>query len=424
MRAIIFTLSFMLLSMIGIGQELEISSVSETGLDKKTAKSGRYAGTFFQGDKIKVLYFMSSEKTGLKLNSYDFNNSMKFEKINDLLVDKSQAERDFVWYMPKEKVEKIAPNSQKFIKATAAFGGGMKLYLGRMLKTYYLGIFTGLKFVEDEKLKPKTGDIWRITPSGYKTTSNIDALSTDYGFYRELEKYGNPLTAPANFPILAAGIITEKIKTKGPWLTSGNQVAVLAIDGENFDDTRYNIYPLPYSAQTMGSGLGQDDNLTVLFAPLNAPTNVKSLKHFLWKDRKNHATLMRFSDDYELVDSVSFINKMLWATFKILNGDESTYVIGLGNASYEGWARNADGIQLKKVEDIQVSRFKDGKLLYSKLFSEEEIESKLIVPKGEKVKNIYGQPHQQHIRELISLPNGDSFLIGQSESLLQNPSYR
>ncbi|MBT3207385.1 MAG: hypothetical protein HN704_08275 [Bacteroidetes bacterium] len=394
-------------------QDLKINQLEETELSK-ASKKGRYAGTYLDDGKFKVLYLTSAKKEGIQLDQYHFDSYLKYSDMQDVFVDDAEATNDFVWYMPKEKVEEVAPNNQKFIKATAAFGGGMKIYLGKMIKVYYMGIFTGLNFVEEKKLKPKTGDIWRIRPSGYKTTSKIDAISTGNSFYRELDKYGNPLTAPANSPVLAAGIITEKIKTKGPWLTSGNQVAILAIDGKNFDDTRYNIYPLPYTAQTMGSGLGQDDNLSVLFAPLNGPTNVKSLKHFLWKDRKTHATLMRFSDNYELVDSVSFINKILWASFRILEGDESTYVIGLGKASFDGWARNADGIQLKKVEDIQVSRVKDGKVLYSKLFSEELIESKLIVPKGEKSKNVFGQPHLQHIREIISLPNGDSFIIAQS----------
>lgn len=414
-------LLFVLFILQAHSQELKINHLEEAELSKES-KKGRYAGTYYNEGKFKVLYLTNSKKEGVQLDQYDFDVSLNYGNMKDVFVSADDASKDFAWYMPQEKIEKIAPNSQKFIKATAAFGGGMKLYLGRMHKEYYLGIFTGLDFVEEEKLKPKTGDIWRITPSGYKTTTNIDALSTDNGFYRELNKFGNPLIAPANSPVLAAGIITEKVTTKGPWLYSQNRVAILAIDGNNFDDSRYNIYPLPYTAQTMGSGLGQDDNLTVLFAPLNGPTTVKSLQHFLWKDRKDHFTLMRFSDNYELIDSVSFISKMLWARFQILNGGNSTYVMGLGKASYSGWARNAMGIMLKKTEDIQVSKFKDGKLLFSKLYTGDELKSKLVIPDGDKFKNDFTPPDKEHATQILALPNGDDlaiFMTGLGYYLLQ-----
>lgn len=402
-------------------QELKINQLEEADLSKSSRK-GRYAGTYFEDGKFTVLYLTSTKREGVQLDRYQFNSSLKYSDMQDVFVDDAQASQDYVWYMPRSKVEKIDPDNQKFIQGTRAFGGGMKIFLGTLQKQYYMGIYTGETFVEEKKLKPKTGDIWRITPSGFKSTTKIDAITTDNGFYKELPKYGNPLIAPANSPMLAAGIITEKVKTKGPWLTSGNQVAILAIDGENFDDSRYNIYPLPYTAQTLGSGLGQDNLLTVLFAPLNGPTNVKSLKHFLWKDRKNHFTLMRFSDDYELVDSVSFISKLVWGRFQILNGNNSTFVIGTGKASYNGWARNAMGITLKKTEDIQVSKFTDGKLLFSKLYSGDLLKSKLVVPKGDKSKNDFTPPHKEYATQIIALPNGDDlaiFMTGLGYYLLQ-----
>lgn len=402
-------------------QELKIDQLEEAELSK-TSRKGRYAGTYFEDNTLKVLYLTSTKKEGVQLDQYQFDASLKYGDMRDVFVDDAMASRDFEWYMPKSKVEIVSPSSQKFIMGTRAFGSGMKIFLGTLEKQYYLGIYTGEDFVEEEKLKPKTGDIWRILPAGFKSTTKIDAFSTSAGFYKELPKFGNPLIAPANSPMLAAGVITEKVTTKGPWLYSQNRVAILAIDGENFDDSRYNIYPLPYTARSMGAGLGQDDNLTVLFAPLNGPTTVKSLKHFLWKDKQDHFTLMRFSDTHELVDSVSFTSKLLWARFQILNGGNSTYVMGLGKASFSGWARDAMGITLKKTEDILVSKFKDGKLLFSKLYSGDLLKSKLVIPKGVKMKNDFTPPHKEDAAEILALPNGDDlaiFMTGLGFYLLQ-----
>lgn len=402
-------------------QELKINQIEEVELSK-ASKNGRYAGTYFDDDIFTVLYLTSTKKEGVQLDQYQFNSSLIYSDMKDVFVDDAQASKDFGWYMPKRKVEKVDPDNQKFIQGTSAFGGGMKIFLGSLQKQYYMNIYTGEKFIEEQSLKPKTGDIWRILPSGFKSTTKIDAINTDNGFYRELPKYGNPLLAPANSPLLAAGIITEKVSLKGPWLYSQNRVAILAIDGNNFDDSRYNIYPLPYTAQTMGSGLGQDNLLTVLFAPLNGPTNIKSLQHFLWKDKKNHFTLMRFSDNYELVDSVSFISKLMWGRFQILDGNNSTFVFGLGKASHNGWARNAMAITLKKTEDIQVSKFKDGELLFSNLYSGDLLESKLVIPQGDKFKNDFTPPNKEHATQIISLPNGDDlaiFMTGLGYYLLQ-----
>ncbi len=396
-----------------IAQELKISQESSTELTK-TSKSGRYAGTYLKDGKLRVLYLTSSKDDGVQLEQYDFDQSLNFNEVSDRFVTPDDATNEFVWYMPWSKVQKVAPDSQKFLQAAAAFGGGMKIKLGYMQKNYYLNIYKEMSFVEEKALKPKTGDIWRIQPSGYKSTSKIGALSTDAGFYKNLKKYGNPLIAPANSPLLAAGVITEKVKMKGPWTSSSNRVVILALDGNNFDASKYNIYPLPYSAMNLGSGLGQDDNLCSLFAPLNAPTTVSSLKHFLWKDRKNHFTLMRFSDNYELVDSVTFISDLQWGIFNVFNSQESTFITGLGKASFEGWARNAYGITLKKVEDIQITKIKDGALVYSKVYSVDELEDKMVVPNGEKVKNNFAPPHKEYFKEIISLANGDALALAQS----------
>ncbi len=394
-------------------QELKINQIEETELSK-SSKSGRYAGTFTNGNNFKVLYLTSTKKEGIQIDQYDFDTSLKFSAMEGVFVNDSDASKEFVWYIPKEKINTIVPDNKEFIKATSAFGGGMKMYLGYYKKSYYLNIYTGMTFVEEKKLKPKTGDIWRILPSGFKTLTQVEAISTDAGFAREQEKYGNPLIAPADTPILAAGVITEKIKTKGPWKSHGNRIAVLAIDGANFDATKYNIYPLPYSAMVMGAGLGQSDNLCSLFAPLNAPSTVKELQHFRWKEQKDQFTLMRFSDNYELVDSITYTSDLLWGSFHILNGNGSTVIIGLGKASYDGWARNANGIMLKKVEDIQISQFIDGELIFSKTYTKDLLESKIVVPEGEKVKSVFGQPHKEYFKEIIPLANGDSFVLAQS----------
>lgn len=403
----------MLLSIISIGQKLEFASVSSAQLDKATAKTGRYAGTFLEGNKINVLYFLSSEKEGIKLNAYNFDDNLKFDAFTDLFVTREQAEDKFEWYIPKEKIDKVATGDERFLRAGAAFGSGMKIEFGKIKRHYEQGIFTYWEFVSEGKLKPKTGEIWRIQPSGYKTTSDYTRLATTSGFSDDLYKYGNPLLAPASATLLAAGVITEKIKTKGPWTSAGNRVAILAIDGENFDGSKYNIYPLPYTAQTMGSGLGQDDMLSVLFAPLNGPTTVKSLKHFYWKDKKDHFTLMRFSDDYSLVDSVSFLSKLLHGRFDIYNGNGSTFIVGMGKDGFDGWARNANMIGLKKLDAVQITKVENAQVLYSAYFNDDLLEEKLVVPSGDKKKYEFARD-KNIVKEIIPLPNGDDLILGQS----------
>lgn len=413
MKTVLTTIMFLLIGILAHCQKLEFASVSSADLDKVTAKTGRYAGTFLNGDKLSVLYFLSTEEDGVKLNNYSFDNVMKFDKFTDLFVTTEQAEQDYEWYIPKEKIDKVATGKEKFLRAGAAFGSGMKIEFGRIKRSYIQGIFTAWSFEEEGKIKPKTGEIWRIVPSGYKTTSDYTRLATTSGFSDDLYEYGNPLLAPATATLLATGVITEKISIRNPAQTNANRVAILAINGEDFDQSESNIYILPYSAISMGSGLGQDDNLCSLFAPLNAPSSVKAHKKLLWKDRKNHFTLMRFSDDYKLADSVSFLSKLMHGRFDIYNGNGSSFIVGMGKDGFDGWARNGRSILFKNLDAIQITKVKDNQVVYSAYFNEDLMEDKLVVPDGEKKKYTFARDHNI-IKEIIPLPNGDDFVLGQS----------
>lgn len=413
MKTQITLLILIFLSILVFGQELKISSESSTKLDKDVIKDGKYAGTYLNSGRADVLYFMSSDEQGLKMFDYTFDNNTQFENFNDLLVSSEDAEKDYAWYLPKEKIEKMATGKERFLLAGAAFGSGMKIEFGTIKKNYQLGNFTDWSFEEDGKLKPKTDEIWRILPSGYKTTSDYDKLNTAYGFSQDLQKFGFPLLAPASATLLAAGVINEKVSIKNPPPTNGNRVAVLTINGEDFDKTEFDTYILPYSALVMASGLGQNDELSVLFAPLNAPSTVKEHHKYRWKDRQNYFTLMRFSDDRELTDSVSFLSKLMWGKFQVFNTNGASLITGLGKADFDGWARNADMIGLKKIDGVQVTKMKDDKLLYSVFWNEDELEEKLVVSEGVKMR--YSLASQNNvIKEIIHLPNGDDLVLGQS----------
>ena len=69
---------------------------------------------------------------------------------------------------------------------------------------------------------------------------------------------------------------------------------------------------------------------------------------------------MRFTDDRKLVDSVSFHSKLMWGDYQILNGQGSSFVLGKGNAKFDGWYR---GLGYKKLDGIQVTKIKDGKMI-------------------------------------------------------------
>ncbi len=312
--------------------------------------------------------------------------------------------------MPQSRVEKISEGNGKWLQAGRAFGSGMKLWRGHIQKNYRLGVYTGMEFVPEESVKPKAGDIWRITPGGFKSLGDYDALATSNGFYQDLQKYGNPLSMPAAASMLAAGVITEKVKLSRDQEFLANRVAVLSLNGENLDDMPYEVYLLPYTAATITSGLGQGGDLCSLFSPLNGPTTIASLKHLLWKHHKNAFTLMRFSDNRKLVDSVSFDSRIMQGEYAILNDQVSTYVVGKGKAEFEGWY---NGFPYKKITGFQVTRVKDGKIQYSTFIGEDEMESKLVGPAGEKVKlNWYVA--RSSFKEVITMPNGDVILLGNS----------
>ncbi|MCB0771385.1 MAG: hypothetical protein KDC00_13375 [Flavobacteriales bacterium] len=286
----------------------------------------------------------------------------------------------------------------------------MKLWRGHMQKNYVMGVYTGMNFVEEESVKPKAGDIWRITPGGFKSLSDVDAMATEYGFYQDLQQYGNPLLMPANATLLAAGVVTEKVKLSTDQEFNANRVAVLSLNGMDFENIPYDMYILPYTAQTVASGLGQNGDLCSLFAPLNGPTTLASLKHLYWNDNKDHFTVMRFGDDRTLQDSVSFKSKMLWGDYDILNDKVSTYLVGKGKAEHDGWY---NGLQYTKMTGMQVTRIKDGKVLYNTFISEDDLESKLVVPAGEKAKLDWYMA-KSHFKEVIDMPNGDVIILGNS----------
>ncbi|MDX1630137.1 MAG: hypothetical protein R3345_15615, partial [Fulvivirga sp.] len=321
------TLLCMLLFTYVTAQELKFSEIASAELSKD-ARDGRYGGTYLNGNSIDVVYAYAPKKEPLKIDRYRFNNTLKFQNLSDEGLDKEKSANEFSWYVPESMAEKTEPSSLKWIYCNRAFGGGMKFTLGTMKKNFYKGFYVGREFIEEDNLKAKTGDIWRVIPGGFKSTSTIEAIATSNGFAQKAAKYGNPLTAPANAPILAAGIIQEKVKLKNPPPTNGNRVAIMSIDGNNFDNTNYNIYILPFSAMTMASGLGQDDYLTNLFVPLNAPSTVAEHKPLLWKDRKDIWCMIRFNDNVEMVDSVFFRSKLMWGNFQIHNGQGSTFAIG------------------------------------------------------------------------------------------------
>ncbi len=403
---------FCLCSAISIStfaQDLSITSTNSIELTK-TSRNGRYGGTFIMGDEVKVLYVSGTNDDGAQIEQYDLKLSGGDASVAEKFISSDEAEKSFPWYMPQSKVDNLTSTNGKWLYAGAAFGSGMKLSRGHIQKNYTLGVYTGMQFVKEENIKPKAGDIWRIIPGGFKSLSDIDALATSNGFYRDLQKYGNPLLMPANSTLLAAGVITEKISLKKDQKYASNRVAVLTMNGMDFEDMKYETYILPYTALTISSGLGQDGHLCSLFGPLNGPTNLASLKPLYWKHNKNHFTLIRFDDERKLVDSVSFQSKLMWGDYSIINGQKSTFILAKGDAKFDGWYR---GLVYKKLTGMQVVKVTDGKVKYAKLFTKEELEEKMVGPKGQKVKfDMF--LHHNYFREVMDLPNGDALVYGYS----------
>ncbi|MCB0795878.1 MAG: hypothetical protein KDB88_14180 [Flavobacteriales bacterium] len=393
-----------------VAQELTISKSTSVELSKN-AREARYGGTFINGDKATVLYVSSTKDDGAQVEEYVLDIGGGGEaQIGENFIGAGDAEKQLPWFMPRSRVDKVTEGNGKWLRAGRAFGGGMKLWKGHIQKNYFKEIYTGMEFVEEEAVKPKAGDIWRITPGGFKSLSDYDALATSNGFYRDLQKYGNPLTMPADADMLAAGVITEKVSLSKDQEFAANREAVLTMNGNDLDNIPYDIYLLPYTALTVTSGLGQGGDLCSLFAPLNGPTTLASLKHLYWKDKKDHFTYMRFSDDRKLVDSVSFISKLMWGDFAILNDGASSFIVGKGKDGFDGWYR---GLDYTKMTGMQVTHIQDGKVLFNTYIGEDALEEGLVVPAGQKAKLDWFIPRSD-FKEVITMPNGDVLLIGNS----------
>lgn len=399
-----------------VGQELEFAQISDTELSKAAQKEGTYAGTFVNNGAVDVLYVTNSKKEGKKIDHYSFNENLTLDKLFNNDFDKEVSEKDYAWYIPKKKVETLSPTGSKWLKTGRTFGGGMKFWMGTMKKNYRLGIFTDMTFEEEKELKVKTGDVWRLYTSGYKSTTNFDAVEATSGFSYQLKTYGENILVPANEPFIAAGVIQEKVKIGKPTLYAANRIAVMSVSGEKFENPDYNIYIHPYSAMTMATGLGQDNNLCCVFAPLNAPTKGVggSLDYLYWKDKKDVFSMYRFSDEYELIDSVSFKSKLLWGHFEVARGhaEGASFIIGNGKEDFDGWPRNA-GIQVKKVDCFQFTKIKDGKENYTIMIKADDLENRMIGPKGEKVK-LELPPNKIKTEEVVPLTNGDDLIIMRS----------
>jgi hypothetical protein len=394
-------------------QELKFAFETSTPLDKKLAKKGLYAGTYLNNDQIDVIYYMSSDKSGVQLFQYDFDNNLKLNTTEDISISDSEAREKYDWYVPQADVEKYASKKNRFLEANRTLiGAGMNIKYGHIEFNYNQGIFVDWKFVSEGKIKPKKDGIWKIFPAGYKTTSDYTKLQTAYGFSEDLEKSGIPLLAPSEATLLGVGVITDKVSVKNPPLTNFNRIAAITVTNENFDAAEMEEYLLPYSAAAMGSGLGQNDDLCAVFAPRNAPSTLKAHKPLQWKDRKDEFTFMRFSDDRKLVDSLRFKGKIMHGDFNIFNTDNSSMIVAFGDTKHNGWGTNTFYQQLKKVNGVQFVKIKDDKLIYNVMFDEDQIEDKLQVPAGEKKKLVMEVTFG--IIDIINLPNGDDMVIGRN----------
>lgn len=407
------TLIFIFLSATIFGQDLKFSFETSTPLDKKVAKGGMYAGTYLNDNEIDVLYFLNSDKSGVQLFQYDFDNNLKLNSSEDVSISDAEAKEKYEWYMPQAEVEKFATKNNRFLLANRTLiGAGMNIKYGSIEFLYEQGIFVDWKFVEEGKIKPKKDGIWKILPAGYKSTSDYTKFQTAYGFSQDLNRYGIPLFTPSDASLLGVGVVTDKVSIKNPPKTNFNRIAAISIENENFDAAIMEEYLLPYSAMEMGSGLGQDDDLCAVFAPRKAPSTLAAHKPLQWKDRQNEFTFMRFSDDRKLVDSLRFKGKIMHADFNVFNIDNASMIVAIGDTKHSGWATNTFYQQFKRVNGVQFAKIKDDQLIYNVLFNEDQLESKLQVPSGEKKKLL--MDINFNITDIVHLPNNDDLIVGRN----------
>lgn len=399
-----------LFSFNGWGQELKISSEQTVELDKAVVKSGRYAGTSVSNNEIEVLYFLGSSGNNLDLFQYTLPNDLSAGKAKGKSFSDA-GNSQYEWYLPEDQMQKSASGNERFFVAKSNLMGALVVQFGNIEKEFVGGIFVDWKFKKDNRMKAKGDDIMKIMPAGFKSLTDYSEMKLAHGFSLDLPKYGNELMAPVGATILSAGVIADKVSVKNPPATNFNRVAAITISGESMNDAKINEYLLPYAAIAITSGKTPENQLGALFAPMKIISTVQSHKNLNWSDRKNHFTFMRFADDRSLSDSISFPSHLMMGTFNIFDSNGASLIVGIGDAKHDGWFQKVySNNELKRINGFQFTKVKDGKLIYNKMYSDDDLQNKLKTPSGSKVK--FNFDKQFMINEVVALPGGGDLVLG------------
>lgn len=385
----------------------------------KDAKKGLFAGTFVNPNGSAELFFFSSDGP----YGYIFSPEGKFtgesqggQVVTDMLTMQNAVSQDEVYEnLPRVEEMDIIRGSSTWTGNLAVKTG--KIYLDATEKFNY-----GVGLDEGQVMKPKLDDTWMSKLIGYRSYSPYqEIVLTAYNKHQRLFKFpesGKYVYAPVDGgSIQAAGVVVEKISIRNPSSNNQNTIAVFSLSGPKLENMTSNVILTPYSMQPMGVGKSTNDGMAIMVMPVNAPSTYKPHKRLRPEEGKRlDLFVYRVNSENEVIDSVNFASTSSAVTFQYLTDvdNKSDLIIGFGNDKNTKWRWPFAGMQLNVIQFIRLDD--NGQVDIHKTYTEDEIDSKLIVPGSKKNKfklKFYNSPEWYWVKQL---DNGNYFFWGHADN--------
>lgn len=394
------------------GQELSMK-VTELPISKKARKSGMYVETVIKDDNSYSTFisYDLKKQLGFDVITFDKNGNV-VSSSEEIATNETGAKYGIEIPSPGEV--DVPGNGKSVLAIVGSIGvlGKFKVKKGNFVAKYatsvdysgnittYSSIFRGFKFDEKEEIKTDfRAGMFVINPKDGEIEKDYNLIE---GVVSGIIGY-----IPATSSTAFLGAIVEKVSIKDPTEYAGNRLLHGVFDGKSMTFTKENItvFPhaitLPISKETTPEG-----NKAVLVSALKVVTTYAPQKKWISSNPKLMSVLS-IDKEGNLVDTVTWESKSVRGNFSLRANNDATYVLGLINNDHDGFYR----FDIGKITDFQLTKIKSGKIEYNKVFSLEEMASKLAGGKGKLKLN-----SAISCSGLKDLPNGDILALYSSNS--------
>lgn len=408
-------LSFVTASIFALnvsGQELKLK-MTDLPISKQAKKSGMYVETVIKDDNSYSTFISYDLKKQLGFDVITFDKTGNVVSNSEEIASSETGEKYGIKIPSPGKIE-VPGSGQSVLAIVGSVGvlGKFKVKKGTFEAKYatsvdyggnittYTPVLRGFKFDEKEEIKTDfRAGMFAINPKDGEIERN----------YNIIENMVNNVVGyiPANSSTAFLGAIVEKVSVKDPTEYSGNRLIHGVFDGKTMSFTKENItiFPhaitLPISKVTTPEG-----NKAVLVSALKVVTTYAPQRKWISSNPKLMSVLS-IDKEGNLADSITWESKSVRGNFTLTANNEATYVLGLINNGHDGFYR----FDIGKVTDLQLTKIKSGKLEYNKVFSMEEMASKLAGGKGKLKLN-----SSIWCSGMRDLPNGDILALFASPS--------